>query len=306
MNVTYVELANAMNMVANTKDNYYKKRVFWNFAKLINEYKSIDLEFLSTLKGVGNSCIEMATEFLTNGSIKRVEDHIKTIDSDIIQIPGIGPSRLHQLLLSGYRSKDELISLGLKEGDIIPNTNIRVTNQMEVGLEFMAHTDRNRMSRDEYESIALPIKSSIEEKYQDIKVSLVGSYRRLKNDIGDIDIAIFLDDIKNSTIIIEYISNLLDRVVVKGPTKISGIKSRRQVDFRIVNKSMYGPMMMYFTGPAEFNINMRLRAISEGYKLSEYGLFKNDKRIDNNTEESIFKLLNMKYFSPQKREQIKF
>ena len=77
----------------------------------------------------------------------------------------------------------------------------------------------------------------------------------------------------------------------------------RRVDIIYKNAENYAPALLYFTGSANLNKEMRVNAIKKGYKLNEYGLFKkdNDERFNTPTEESIFKLLNMKYLEPTER-----
>ena len=60
--------------------------------------------------------------------------------------------------------------------------------------------------------------------------------------------------------------------------------------------------MQYFTGSKEHGIELRKYAIKKGYKLSEYGLFKNEKQIKCFREEDIYKKLGMEYIPPELRE----
>ena len=67
--------------------------------------------------------------------------------------------------------------------------------------------------------------------------------------------------------------------------------------------------MLYFTGSGEFNKNMLTFAIKCGYKLNEYGIFLLDKsketptetRLEANSEEDIFGILNLDYIEPKNR-----
>jgi DNA polymerase/3'-5' exonuclease PolX len=61
-----------------------------------------------------------------------------------------------------------------------------------------------------------------------------------------------------------------------------------------------------YTGSYTFNIYMRKIALEKGYSLSEYGLKGKDKQIIDtstiiNSEEDIFKFLNITYVPPNKR-----
>lgn len=64
--------------------------------------------------------------------------------------------------------------------------------------------------------------------------------------------------------------------------------------------------LLYFTGSGEFNKNMRSYALSKGFTLNEYGLYKlinNTKtfKIKTIEEKDIFHTLNLKYVEPNNR-----
>ena len=58
-----------------------------------------------------------------------------------------------------------------------------------------------------------------------------------------------------------------------------------------------------FTGSMEFNRNMRTIAKDLGYKLSEYGIYKNNNKVDINvtSEKDIFDFFKIKYVEPKLR-----
>lgn len=62
-----------------------------------------------------------------------------------------------------------------------------------------------------------------------------------------------------------------------------------------------GSMMMATTGNRFFNILLRARAKSVGYKLSQYGLYCNDEIIAGKSEDQIFYALNVPFVSPLNR-----
>ena len=86
----------------------------------------------------------------------------------------------------------------------------------------------------------------------------------------------------------------------------------RRLDIIIVPYNEYSTALLYFTGSAHFNRSMRLLAKKNGMSLSEHALKKNVIRkgsekinegetIVMNSEESIFKYLNLKYRRPEVR-----
>ena len=65
-----------------------------------------------------------------------------------------------------------------------------------------------------------------------------------------------------------------------------------------------GAAMQYFTGSKAHNIVLRDRAVQQGFKLNEYGLFRveDDCRVAGETEEGIYEALGMAWIEPELRE----
>ncbi len=69
----------------------------------------------------------------------------------------------------------------------------------------------------------------------------------------------------------------------------------------MIGSQQWGSALMYFTGSKEHNISLRRLAIERGWKLSEYGLFKDDKILASKTEEEIYKKLSVPFIEPRNR-----
>jgi DNA polymerase (family X) len=80
------------------------------------------------------------------------------------------------------------------------------------------------------------------------------------------------------------------------------MKDGFDMDIRVVPRKSYGSALQYFTGSKEHNIATRRIAMEKGLKLSEYGLFKGKKMIAAETEEEIYKALDMDWMPPEMRE----
>ena len=75
-----------------------------------------------------------------------------------------------------------------------------------------------------------------------------------------------------------------------------------QVDLRVVPAESFGAALLYFTGSKSHNIHLREMAIKRGWKLSEYGLFHDEKMIAGKTEEQVYKKLDLPWLPPEIRE----
>ena len=80
-------------------------------------------------------------------------------------------------------------------------------------------------------------------------------------------------------------------------------KIARRIDIRCVNYNSYYTALLYFTGSRQLNINMRLNALNNGYKLNEYSVYniKKKQEIFPMSEEEIFELCQMDYLQPRGR-----
>ncbi len=89
------------------------------------------------------------------------------------------------------------------------------------------------------------------------------------------------------------------------------------VDLRVVPAESYGAALNYFTGSKDHNVALRKIAVSRGWTLNEYGLFKKPSgkdadakgrdigaknRIAGRTEEELYGAFGMDYIEPELRE----
>jgi DNA polymerase (family 10) len=92
-------------------------------------------------------------------------------------------------------------------------------------------------------------------------------------------------------------------VVGSGDTKTSFLtREGLQVDVRTVLPAQMGSALLYFTGSKAHNIQLRQKSIDQGWLLSEYGLFEDEKVLASKTESDIYKALGMEYVPPTMRE----
>ena len=132
------------------------------------------------------------------------------------------------------------------------------------------------------------------------RILACGSYRRGAEMIGDIDFVLIPK--KGYTL-----PNMLppnQGVNWVGDQKAQIIIDGEKVDFRVATPEAWGATVLYFTGPAEFNIKYRVMAKKQGKKLSEYGVFNRDTNVYlvGKTEEDVFTELGRPYKEPKDRQ----
>ena len=269
-------------------------------------YKKGGLKALKEIPGVGESIALKIEEYLKTGKIKYYEEFKKKIPvnlEEIIAVEGMGPKRakiLYEKL--GIRTLKDLEKVA-RVHKIAPLFGFGEKTEKNIleGIEFLKRS-RGRFLLGEI----LPKVKEVYEKLKSLKeverVDTVGSLRRMKETIGDVD---FLVISKKPQKIMDFFCSLPGIVKVwgKGTTKASvRMRDGFDMDVRVLPKKSYGSALQYFTGSKEHNILLRKIAIDKGLKLSEYGLFKGSKIIAGENEEEIYKKLGFSWIPPELRE----
>src|SRR5262249_20417566 len=142
------------------------------------------------------------------------------------------------------------------------------------------------------------------------KVTPAGSLRRGRETVGDLDLLVTgkccESEPQRDKVIDRILSftGILD-VLARGENKVSfKLRSGMQVDVRLLPPDSFGAALQYFTGSKNHNVQLRQRALKQGYTLSEYGLARveDNKRVAGKTEEEIYKKLGLKFIPPELRE----
>jgi len=317
MNDKLISMFKNLALYEESLGRHFPSKAYLNAVASLKDFDTdiTDVKQLDGIFGFGKGLKEKVDLFLKTGTFPRYEeflnsDFYKTIEMS--KIKGIGVNKAKKLAAGGIHSLDELkkVTENLKVNDMIGETGIRFINSMKVGLDFEAHTDKTRMTINQHDEIAAPIINDLHNKFNNIKVSFAGSRRRwnginMEYTVGDIDIIIGVPDEEYKGFH-KNLPQYLDRVVMNGTTKVSGIKNSRQIDFRIVKIENYESLLLHATGPMKFNIKCRKAAMSRNMILNEYGLFnRTTNELIDSTEVGILKNLFGIYYAPDERDLVK-
>lgn len=262
------------------------------------------LNGIEKLSGIGEGIGKKIVEFIETEKIQEYEKLKESIPKGllkILSIPGIGVKKAslfyNKLNIKTVKELEKAIKLGKLKN--LPGFKEKSIENIILGIDLAKISRRRKLS--EARKIAENIVNSLIKINGIEKAVVAGSIRREKPLIGDIDIVILTE---NSERVADKIVNLdfVKKVLGKGKEKITFIaKQDIQVDIRFFNKEEFGAGLLYFTGDKNHNIWLRKIAIKKGFKLNEYGLFENNKRIAGKTEEEIYKKLNVKILEPKYR-----
>jgi DNA polymerase (family 10) len=141
------------------------------------------------------------------------------------------------------------------------------------------------------------------------KVQVVGSIRRKRSEVHDIDIVLIPQAWMWNTIAQILKNNMMADIVKAGPELVTlkiptqALAETVQVDIYKARPETWGVLLLIRTGSKEHNIKLCSRAKSMGLMLSAaQGVIKDGKVIASRTEEEIFAALGLGYVEPKDRE----
>jgi DNA polymerase (family 10) len=135
-----------------------------------------------------------------------------------------------------------------------------------------------------------------------IRAEAAGSYRRRLETVGDVDLLVAAEP---GSAVMEGFGAFAaaGQVLAQGDTKSSILlASGLQVDLRLVAESDFGAALQYFTGSKAHNVRIRHIGRRRGLKINEYGVFTLETRVAGDTEESVYRTIDLPWIPPELRE----
>jgi len=287
----------------------FKINAISNLIKIIKNYPNEikNGEELTNIKGVGKGSIEKINEIIKTGTLSYLNTNTNNnneIVNELTEVIGIG-TVIAQKLIEKYKIKslDELIKK-------VNSGEIKVNDKIMLGLKYVGKF-KGKIPRKHIDDIYDYLT-----KFNS-NIVICGSYRRGLEFSSDIDVLLYdqdlltMNDVKKSNMLNNYVKLLskykfiVDNITNNNVTKYMGFikweNTIRRIDIRLIPYESIYTALVYFTGSYELNKIMRRKAKELGYKLNEYGLYKDNKIIYITSEKELFKKLDMKYLKPIER-----
>ncbi|MFB6109542.1 MAG: DNA polymerase/3'-5' exonuclease PolX [Halodesulfurarchaeum sp.] len=273
---------------------------------------------LEEIEGVGESIGEKIAEYLETGELEYYEELKSDLPVDIeaiTSVEGVGPKTAKKLYLElGVQTLDDL-EAAAQSGQIADVAGFGETSQQNI-LDNIdrAKAGQERMLLGRAFPIATDVEGRLEDEDAFERVDIVGSFRRRRPTVGDLDVLATATD-PEAAMAVFCTHDDVKEVRSRGETKASVIVSGDlQMDLRLVEDQEYGAAIVYFTGSKDHNITLRERAIDRDWKLNEYGLFdvsdveeaedgqQAGDLVAGETETGVYAALDLPWIPPELRE----
>jgi DNA polymerase (family 10) len=316
MSIRNTEIADIFDALADTLEvegeNPFKIRAYRNAARLVRGLgpELADMiaagESPTDLPGIGKDLAAKIAEILATGTTRALEEARQRIPIGVIEmlrLPGLGPKRASVI----YRDLgiDSLAALkaAAEAGHIRSLPGFGAKTEMGILQAASAAVERGKRV-----SIA-QVGPRIEDMLSDlrripgvIRAEAAGSYRRRLETVGDVDLLVAAEP---GSAVMEGFGAFAaaGQVLAQGDTKSSILlASGLQVDLRLVAESDFGAALQYFTGSKAHNVRIRHIGRRRGLKINEYGVFTLEARVAGDTEESVYRTIDLPWIPPELRE----
>lgn len=281
-------------------------------------------EYLAKNKEYKSAIVKKIHNMIVSGNLPEESEEFTAI-TNLSKIPEFGEATARKLYEEyGVINVTELRILYEKNPSVITGKQSIGLRHFEDLSERIPRSEMNSWNQLLYQ-IYLEVVNELNPENPGYQ--MVGSYRRLDANSGDVDILITSENLGPEMIKLMK-QKLLDKEILEqrnifsaGDTKImSAIKlldKYRHLDIFYHPREIYPFAILHSTGSAEFNAELRSFFITKGYSLSEKGIKKGGPKgpsiskselltkIEKDkieTEEDIFKFIKLPFIHPSSRK----
>jgi DNA polymerase (family 10) len=300
-------------------ENPFKIRAYQNGIRAMETLTEdldtlIQSNMLDQVPGIGKTLAEKIAELRRTGKSVLLEELRQQFPAtllDLFELSGLGAKKIKVLYekLSIQNLQDLKRACEQQQVSTLPGFGSKTEEKI---LQAIARREEN--SKRHLWVDAEPVVESqlrlLRALPQVERAEVAGSFRRHLETVGDLDFIVAASD---SQPIMEAFCQQPDviEVLAQGPTKSSvRLTGGLQADLRVVPAEIFGYALHHFTGSKEHNVQMRQRALSMNYSLSEWGLFAaTDKKSEGGkpvrvarSEDDLFDALRLAPIPPELRE----
>lgn len=260
------------------KGNIYQYRAYDNIIEAIAGSPKIkSADDVKGKPGIGEGALMKITEYLKTGTMHELEEirANKKVGALLAleKIYGVGPKVAADWAEKGYSSVAQ-IKKAHQDG------SIQLTKQQAIGIKYFRDLAQPIPRKE-----AIKMFAQFKRRFPGLEVELMGSFGMkdpAKQEGKDLDILVVGAEMG------EIVQSLGDWIVCEAELgekmgvflmRFPGYARVVHVDVKIATKEQKPFYTLYFRSGEKFSRKIRKIAKDRGYKLNQYGLFKNGRRI---------------------------
>jgi DNA polymerase (family X) len=309
------EISYLIQMAENDPNAIYKVRAYEKAADVIEKlsmgleeiYLKNGIQGLKKIPSIGIGISLKIEEFIKSHKIAYHEELKRKIPikiSEFYDMRGIGPKTIKILYEKLKVTSIAELEKAASEGKIAKLKGFsKIKEESLLRTIQLSKRNKSRFLLGDVYPLIKKIESRLTSEESVIRCVVVGSFRRMKETIGGIDILV---STKAPEKVLDYFVNMSEVEGIKGKGKTKAFVELRNgigVDLLVVPEESFGSASQYFTGSKDHNVSLRNLAISMGFHLNEWGLFnKKKKKIAGADEQEIYEKLHLQFIPPELRE----
>ncbi len=270
---------------------------------------------LDEIPGVGPTIKKRLEELIRTGHVKHYEIVKKGISPAVfklMEIPSFGPKKAYKIATQ----------FNLKNPDTAIGDVKKLASQGKIGTlegfgkkseeDLLTAVEEFKEGKGKTTKMLLPYAGEVAKdileylrKQKDtVRAEPLGSLRRMKPLVGDIDIAV---SSKNPKVVIEHFIKYprSERVIEKGVVTASILTTGgNQIDLMVGPPDRFGSLLQHFTGSKDHNVHLREFALKKNMSLNEKGIKNTKTGIVRKfkTEEEFYQAIGLVWIPPELRE----
>ncbi len=272
-------------------------------------YRTEGIDGLLKIPSIGKAIASKIEEYLKTGEIQyynQLKSSFPLNLDEFLGLEGIGPKTL-KLIYDKLKIKNlDDLQKAAAAGKIRTIGGFSQKKEETILKKINLYREsKNRFLLGEVYPLVKQIEKFLSELDGVKKAIAVGSFRRMKETIGDVDYLVVSNapqKVIESFVQMSEVKEVMGKGVSKAFVKLNnGIDS----DLLVVPEESYGAALQYFTGSKEHGIALRKLSQSKGLRLNEWGLFTSnsmEEKVAGLTEEGIYQKLGLEWIPPEMRE----
>ncbi len=294
-------------------ENQFKVRAFQNAARNL---KSLELSTeelieqlkLKTIKGFGAQLSESIFTLYETGTLpahQELKAEFPDTILDLLDVPGLGAKKIKVLYQEKNISSLDELEQACKENTLegLKGFGKKTIQNILAGI-VQLRKYRSRFRYDEAITHAQALSEYLQQSDSCTSVEITGSLRRGMETVKNIDILAVSAAPEN--LISHFIKYPeMKSIISQGSAKSAILlNSGIAADLNVVEPPSLPSALLHFTGSKEHNTALQALAKERRLKLNEHGLFDGESPLSLNSEEDIYRHLELAAIPPELRENL--